>query len=80
MRWVRLRFGVGFLENDRAFPYPHLQLEQPGHITGAISPYHLASGLRAAFMRKMARDLILCVVKRDFLWKVTKAGSLNKGF
>lgn len=68
------------MEKDRAFPYPHLQLEQSGHVTGAISPYHLASGLGAAFMRKMARDLILRVVRRDFLWKGTKAGSLNKGF
>lgn len=79
-RCVRLRSVVGCLEKDCAFPYPHLQLEQSGYVTGAISPYHLASGLGAAFMRKMARDLILCVVRWDFLWKGTKAGSPNKGF
>lgn len=44
-------------------PYPHFQLEQLGHVTHAISPYHLAAGPKAVFKHKMARDLILCFLK-----------------
>lgn len=42
--------------------------------------YCLVSGLKAAFMRKMARGLILCFLKWGFLFKSTKASSLNEGF
>lgn len=67
---VRLQFGGSVWKT--IITYPHIQLEQLGHVTHAISPYHLAAGPKAVFKHKMARDLILCFLKWDFLLKGTK--------